>query len=337
MEAKKEIERRWVVRELDRAALNGPRFELVQGYLDAPEGMSKRIRIIDDREAIEAIKTGRGLVRGEAERQLDLEQAQRLVADTPAVLRKALIHQDGWHVSLLHEPFGQPDTSNKPVVVERELESPDEPVVFPPWIKRAVEVTDVLSSEVLADFVASREDYYVSGGAWVLHENVIAVCGGTQERRDYLATVLQREFHEVLCLPDIARELAAQNEARLQDVIMTSLQPRYKLGGFQAIALFAPSYTECWGNREEVPDPFNSPWLPLLTVPLDANDAELGHLWENLPVDLDTPVYESRAEVDAAWAKEYNVCRLPEPASRNLDIWAFKQLIRRFLDSFKPR
>jgi len=337
MEAKQEIERRWVVRELDRAALNGPRFELVQGYLDAPEGTSKRIRIIDGREAIEAIKTGTGLVRSEAERQLELEQAQSLLAGTPAILRKTLVHQDGWHVSLLHEPFGQPDEADKPVVIERELKAPDESVVFPPWIKRAVEVTDVLSSEVLADFVASREDYYVSGGAWVLHERVIAICGGTQERRDYLATVMQTEFREVLCLPDIARELAAQNEARLQDVILTSLQPVYKRRGFKALALFAPSFTECWGNREEVPNPFDSPGLALFTVTLDVDSAELRHLWDNLPLDLDSPVYESDADVAAVWAKEYSIYRLPEPASRSLDIWAFKQLVRRFLDGFKPR
>ncbi|MFA4955022.1 MAG: hypothetical protein WC641_06965 [Patescibacteria group bacterium] len=337
MEAKQEIERRWVVREMDRTALNGPRFELVQGYLDAPEGTSKRIRIIDGREAIEAVKTGTGLVRGEAERQLDLEQAQSLVAETPAVLRKTLVHQDGWHVSLLHEPFGQPDEGRQPVVIERELKSPDESVVFPSWIKRAVEVTDVLSSEVLADFVASREDYYVSGGEWVLHERVIAICGGTQERRDYLATVMQTEFHEVLCLPDIARELAAQNEARMQDVILTSLQPVYKHRGFKALASFAPSFTECWGNREKVPNPFEDPASTILTIILDADDAELGHLWENLPVDLDTPVYESDADVAAVWAKEYSVYRLPEPASRGLDIWAFRQIIRRFLDGFKPR
>lgn len=182
-----EIERRWLLGGWDEEALTGRRRQIIQGYFDDVEDASKRIRIIDESEAVMTLKRGEGKVREEQETALGLDEARLQLAASVAVIRKARVKQSGWDVDFFAEPFGDIAAGRPLVVAEKELETEGEAVNLPGWMHEAIEVTGLLCTEMLADFAASlefgessevAEDWEMPGKAWA-----VFVCGGTPDQR----------------------------------------------------------------------------------------------------------------------------------------------------------
>ncbi|KAA0206851.1 hypothetical protein EDM68_00795 [Candidatus Uhrbacteria bacterium] len=152
-----EIEHRFIVEELDESALaTAIAFTIEQAYLDTMPGESLRLRrtiLADGTERVSlAHKRGTGLVRDEYEREIDGRLFEELFARCPHRIRKTRRVLDGWEVDAFHGPL------EGLVVAEFEKRSADEPLVLPPWIGRAHEVTDVVNNLTLARLATELEE-----------------------------------------------------------------------------------------------------------------------------------------------------------------------------------
>jgi CYTH domain-containing protein/predicted ATPase len=146
-----ELERRWLVLEVDDDTQGYPFKDIEQGFLPGAKGT--RIRIIDDKEAVMSRKTGKGRGRRERNKHARLSDAKFLMEDIREKVEKRRHLREGWEVDYFKGPLQG--------VILAEIEKPTmaelAAVTLPPWIRRAVEVTDSLTNRMLAR-VAARLD-----------------------------------------------------------------------------------------------------------------------------------------------------------------------------------
>lgn len=135
-----EIERRFVVEEIDQDIYTCPATLIQQSYLRP----GVRVRIYNGERAELTRKEGTGLVRTEFNDPLDVNTARTLMLATDLHLQKTRYRRGRWEVDVFDGPL------TGLIVAEIELTSPDEVVTLPSWIRKAREVTDSLSNEHLA-------------------------------------------------------------------------------------------------------------------------------------------------------------------------------------------
>lgn len=162
-----EIERRWIVRDIDLDLVTGhSSIEIEQGYMEVPGQL--RVRITDrglirghqpTRSFVEQLsceltrKTGKGIERLEQNAEISQGAARMLLSTTPFHIRKTRYLVDGWEVDFFH------DRLKGLVIAEYEMKDRDEEVNLPEWIRDAVEVTNCVSNQQLA-----RTSYLLGGG-----------------------------------------------------------------------------------------------------------------------------------------------------------------------------
>lgn len=139
-----EIERRWLVRDVDLDLAALPSKRIAQAYVQTPAEENLRVRIIDDTRAVITYKTGTGLVRDEFERTLPLATARGLYERFPLKIEKRRHLHDGYEIDVYEGPLAGL------IIVEREQKSLDDERPVPDWMLGAVEVTDSVNNVVLA-------------------------------------------------------------------------------------------------------------------------------------------------------------------------------------------
>ncbi len=121
------------------------KINIVQGYIETRRnGRNFRVRICDGWEAFLAIKLGKGLVRDEYECAITLEIAKIILTACRHFLRKKRLVLGLWYVDIYQAPL------RGIVLIERNMRSSKEKILFPKWLSNAIEVTDTLTSHDLA-------------------------------------------------------------------------------------------------------------------------------------------------------------------------------------------
>ena len=145
-----EIERRWYVREIDARLL--PRksqkaWLILQGYLELrrDQPSSVRVRIVRKAGSM-AVKSGKGLVRGEVDRKIPLDLAQVLMTLCRLRVNKTRTFYSHWELDTFHGSLAGL------VFLEREFKhyAKAKSVRLPRWVLDAVDVTEFISSRDLA-------------------------------------------------------------------------------------------------------------------------------------------------------------------------------------------
>ncbi|MFC1638937.1 AAA family ATPase [Patescibacteria group bacterium] len=148
-----EIERRWIVTDIDDSAWAYPSERIMQAYPGAPGMRIRKTRIGENESTELMVKTGYGLERDEDPLPVPNEAGDFLLEHSPHFLVKRRHHRDGWHVDRHETPL------HGLVVAEREIPTADTPVELPPWIRSAVEVTNTVANETLAYLGRDLPDY----------------------------------------------------------------------------------------------------------------------------------------------------------------------------------
>ena len=212
LEAKKgkEIERRWLVTDIDPTVWESPRHEIEQGYIDTHRAEPGcRIRIVDNTNAILTVKTGAGMERDEEEEPLSLRAGRLLYNACPFKLQKTRFLRDDWEVDRM---LG----SLKGIIIaEFEMSSVDQAVTLPAWIKSATEVTNSITNAHLAKLEADLAEE--SAEPLTLRDLAprrlprIVLTGGPCSGKSSIMRILQEMLGPKLhCVPEVATILIAQ-------------------------------------------------------------------------------------------------------------------------------
>lgn len=215
-----EIERRFLVLEYDPAALVGlPTIHIRQGYLGLfSDSQSLRVRIARPNSFTPIVseitrKNGRGERRQEENLDVSLGTAEFLFNSTPLTVDKVRhLTPDGWEIDVFNSPL------QGVVLAEFEKNTPDQPVVLPPWIKRSIEVTESLSNVHLA-YLA--QDMRCHHSDLMPHQLLldrlqprlprIVLTGGPCSGKSTLIRILQDRFGDKLqCVPEVATIIIGQ-------------------------------------------------------------------------------------------------------------------------------
>jgi CYTH domain-containing protein len=141
-----EFERRWIVLVIDPDIRCAPSIVIEQAYFDARERL--RVRIISDAQGQQraeiTTKTGRGICRRESTVDVNLEAARFLVEASFDRIKKRRYSRDGWEVDFFE------DALTGLIVAELEMSNPQQEVNLPPWIRSAIEITNIVSNMHLA-------------------------------------------------------------------------------------------------------------------------------------------------------------------------------------------
>jgi len=141
-----ENERRWLVLSMDPDIRRSKSEHLIQGYLDGGNG--PRIRTIDDRTVEMLLKTGNSNIARIEDRYkgdpVPISCARWLLKRTRYTLTKRRYKRDGWDIDFFEKELAGL------VLVEFEMEHPDQEVTLPSWVHKAIEVTDILTNRMLA-------------------------------------------------------------------------------------------------------------------------------------------------------------------------------------------
>lgn len=197
-----EIERRFVVHEIDPAVWDAPCSFIRQGYL----GQGLRVRIESTRDKIESTltkKTGKGLSRQETTEEVSWTVADLLLNGTKYQVFKERYRRDGWEIDRYdHRLSGL-------IVAERELSSPDQPVVLPDWISKATEVTETVTNQQLAKMAFFLAD---SEAPNVLQKppKRIVLTGAPCSGKSTALTLLKNMHPDLFCVPEAATILIGQ-------------------------------------------------------------------------------------------------------------------------------
>ncbi len=342
----KEIERRWVVGNYVTGDLQLPSKHIAQGYIDGERDVSTRIRIIDGKQAIKGIKRGQGVVREELEEPVSLEEGERLLATTDAVLHKDRIKLDGWDIDVLMDSFFGFHPALPPIIAERELAAEDEKVELPLWAIDAVEVTELLCSESLARFremaivLPAQTDFY-SGydDAPVVKElpsgaRVIVLCGGSAAQREWLAGHIKPLMPEsAVDVLKVACWLYPKDPTLFQAFLLKMHIIKNSLRQQRAtFVLSGQSFAECWRGQFRV-NPFELKSSNLLTVLLDEKQlSEMDdHEWVNSGDYREYSGLEGKALLEH-WSGMHDVYYL-DVASPEMQAWALKTVFKAFMSN----
>lgn len=216
-----EHERRYLVLEMDPSVLGGlePDDVLVQGYFLTPSDRSVSIRVSETRNiAWIRPKFGQGISREDAlERQIDVPLARLLlVTSCPDRLQKRR-----YRIPVQGKPYRHWDVDayagalSGLVVVERELESTDEPVEKPAWVRTWIEVTDVITNQHLARMATELHQIECTRP---VHEYVletlpvpaVVLAGGPCSGKSKALGMLHGLFPDIHTVPEVATILIGQ-------------------------------------------------------------------------------------------------------------------------------
>ena len=205
-----EIERRFLIKTLNRKKKLGKAQHILQGYF---EGRSNfRVRIIDGKEAILTQKTGRGQVRVEHNKDVSIDVGRYLMGVTPYRLRKDRYTCEGWEIDFFKGPL------KGLVLAEFEMKSPKQKVRLPEWITDAVEVTDTLTNQHLARIAYDLSEADTRNFD---HEKAqkkvpsIVLTGGPCSGKSSLMKFLQKQLKGVVhCVPEVATIVIEQVGAK---------------------------------------------------------------------------------------------------------------------------
>lgn len=209
-----ETERRFVVIEWDASILGGLEFDqLEQGYLLTQPDRSASYRLSKTQQrAWFRPKIGYGITRDDSqEEEISPSEARRMLG----LACRDRLEKYRYHVPRQGEEYRFWDvdvyqgTLHGLVVVEPELESPDEPVVKPAWVRKWVEVTGVVENQDLArlatemrllDRTRSVQEYVLE----MIPKPAIGIAGGPCSGKSKALTLLQ-------AMPDIhtVKEIAS--------------------------------------------------------------------------------------------------------------------------------
>lgn len=151
-----EIERRFLVRELDRMRIeNAPSYNITQGYINR----NVRVRLttwdgpyVGHQESAElTAKTGKGLSREERTESISVEAARFLIEHAKHKVQKIRYKLEGWEVDFFNGKLAGL------VVAEKEMQTLDEKVELPPWILDATEVTETVTNYQLAKLASTLD------------------------------------------------------------------------------------------------------------------------------------------------------------------------------------
>ncbi len=204
-----EFERRFIVIAIDPDIQRAPSKLIEQGYF---EGTDMRVRITDDKSAELTRKSGKGRKRKERNRRIDLEDARFLFEALRYRLTKRRYMKAGWEVDYFQGPLAGL------VLAEFETKSPDDEVTLPPWIHKAIEVTESLSNQHLAriayDLAGEDPERPVRD---LLPQELprIVLTGGPCSGKSSVMAALKAEFKDVLhCVPEVATIVIEQVGAK---------------------------------------------------------------------------------------------------------------------------
>jgi len=178
--AHQEVERRFmpVIKEgeypsiISRlSTIASPVVLIKQGYFEVTNpAKSFRIRVIKkfllQAKAFLTIKCGKGLVREEFEKEIDLELGEKLWEISHYKLEKMRHYVDGWEIDVFQGPlYGI-------ILAEKEIGSIDESVELPPSLKSIFnevrEVTDSLTNHDLARLATDLKELGIPAISLVL-------------------------------------------------------------------------------------------------------------------------------------------------------------------------
>ncbi|HSD12035.1 MAG TPA: AAA family ATPase [Patescibacteria group bacterium] len=204
-----EFERRFLVTAIDPEIQRAPSKRIEQGYF---EGTDMRVRIVDGKTAEVTRKSGRGRIRKERNRRMDVDDARFLFDALRYKLTKRRYMKAGWEVDYFEGPL------TGLVLAEFETKSPDDEVTLPPWIHAAIEVTESLSNQHLAriayDLSGEDPDRPVRD---LLPRELprIVLTGGPCSGKSSVMAALRAEFKGVLhCIPEVATIVIEQVGAK---------------------------------------------------------------------------------------------------------------------------
>ncbi len=208
METNIEIERRWLVKKIDREILDvNEKKHIRQGYFDTSPTISLRVRITDGKKAELTKKTGSGEQRLEENQKIDLEVAQFLMDERIVdFIEKTRYIRDGWEIDFFHGPLHG--------LVKAEFENPYPTLQLPPWIHDATEVTNSITDRLLAklarDLLDSEVDREITE---ILPKRIgrIVITGGPCSGKSAVLEILRLEIGvAVHCVPETATIIIKQ-------------------------------------------------------------------------------------------------------------------------------
>ncbi len=224
MDRAPEIERRWIAEKIDPEILQWPDIRYVgfirQGYQN--ESGSTRVRLIQGNVNEPPIaeftaKTGFGEKRVEENTSLPFEAGLQMYNHAPYKICKHRYLLDGWEIDYFTE--GLDDL----VVVERELPHVGMPIALPTWLHQATEVTNTVSSSMLAvlsqDMLVGDPVRHQLEMAWLMRRLLspskrIVITGGPCSGKSTaiyaLTEALPHAFHVV---PEVATIVIGQINA----------------------------------------------------------------------------------------------------------------------------
>lgn len=205
-----EIERRWLVKALDKELIMAwAHAEIEQGYIETQDNLRVRITTYkhDGRymycDCEMTKKSGKGVKRLEQTVDISEPAARMLLEATPYSIKKTRYTHDGWEIDFFHGPL------EGLILVERELESPDEDVKIPAWMHEYVEVTDTLSNKQLA-----ITSHLLQGGELNIkelctHIKAIVLTGAPGAGKSTIIRELS-DNKKLLCVPEVASLVMSQ-------------------------------------------------------------------------------------------------------------------------------
>jgi adenylate cyclase len=205
-----ENERRFLVLEMDWSDFDWFSVRIDQGYLDTDNRRhSLRVRLIDDERAILTRKIGEGRNRREVNLETaDLEAAHFLIKSTDQRITKRRYLRDGWEVDVFDGPL------HGVVLAEFESDDPDVPVTLPPWIKKAVEVTNFLSNRELAQLSTYlRGDQPIRNLTDLIvnrRPRIVLTGGPCSGKSSMMRAFADRFGDQIHCVPEVATIVIGQ-------------------------------------------------------------------------------------------------------------------------------
>lgn len=215
-----ENERRYLALDMDKRTLaKWPNWQIQQGYFDLafPPYRSLRIRVINNQIAILGVKDGSGLSREENEKEISLEAARFLLEHCSHLIEKTRYRPERQPTAgeLTVDVFRGPLEGL--VLIEIELESPEQQIWLPPWSQKSVEVTYSLSNLHLARLAT---ELGTTGGAKprlelydLLPKRIprIVLTGGPCSGKTTVMGTLKKEMADLISfVPEVASILISQ-------------------------------------------------------------------------------------------------------------------------------
>ncbi len=209
---KLEIERRFLVERADYDSFfhpSGIMKNIRQGYIELPNPTTSfRVRITDNKKAEINIKTGSGLIRDENEHEIDLPLGESLMSICHHYLEKWRLKIDGWEIDFFKDPL------SGIIIAEKELQSENEEITLPPWIKKGAEVTESLTNLHLARLASELRGTNIPADLTYATSSQkiprIALVGPPCSGKSGIIKLLRREMPNMRFVPEVASIVMSQ-------------------------------------------------------------------------------------------------------------------------------